>query len=562
MLAESLRKAFDRADAMVALARSQVHAKAAGGSIMDAITSNPGGSTQRANYSQAREQYAACKGWVWAAVRLKATRIAGQPIHVAKDTKRPISKGMLKGLGNTDGLEPLEQHPILDLLADPNELMTSWSLMYSTVFSLELTGRSLWWVTQDGGRQIILPIPSTWIQDVDAKRTVWQIQPTGSPTSIPVPGDEIVHFYYPDPADPFGCISPLQQIATAVEADNAIGECQYQAFVRGILPRVALTVGKKAGFGGAPDARPSLTPMQRKQIVEAIKAAYQSWTRFEEPIILDGLIENVIKLSNSPNEFDWLDSSKVVKSRILQAYGVSPILLGEVEGANRASATVADEIFVANGVNPLCHLMSLTLTEWLPPMFGEQLRVWIEPAVPRDEDMKLKRWQAGATLGNVTPNEFRRAVLNLPDIEGGDSLPDAGKPTPVTTPTAPDAAKPDTAVNTQQQIQVAPELTLNGAQIAAASAIVQSVADEKISRDSGIGQLMVLLNLTEEQAERVMGSVGEGFVAATPTEKATELERLLDPLTNPYTLERLDGNGPPAKTLVKATRSRRKGPGK
>lgn len=552
---ESIRKAFDRADAMVTLARSRVQAKAAGDSVMDMISGGPTGGTQRGNYSHAKEQYAACKGWVWAAVRLKAQRIAGQPIRVAKDAKRPSGK---KGLIDTDGLEPLDQHPILDLLADPNELMTSWNLMHSTVFSLELTGRSLWWVTQSRGRQIILPVPSQWIVNVDAQRTLWEIQPSGSATSFPVSGDEIIHFYYPDPADPFGCISPLQQIATAVEADNAIGECQYQVFLRGFAPRVALTVGKNAGIGGAAGVRPVLTQSQRKQLVEAIKAAYASWTKFEEPIILDGLIESIHKLSNNPTELDFLDSSKLTKSRILQGYGVSPILLGEVEGANRASATVADEIFVSNSVNPLCHLMSLTLTEWLPPMFGEELQVWVEPAKAKDAEMHLKRWEAGSRAKVVTPNEFRRNVLNLPDIAGGDKLPESEPALPAL-PAASDTAKPEAKPNTEQQIQVAPELTLNGAQIAAASAIVQSVADSKISRDSGIGQLMVLLNLTEEQAERVMGSVGEGFVATTPAEKAGELEQMLDPVTNPYTLKRLtDGEGRTTKALVKAARPRRK----
>jgi len=472
MLPESIRKAFDKADAMVTLARSRVLAKAAGESVMEMISGGPSGGTQRKHYSHAKEQYAACKGWVWAAVRLKAQRIAGQPIRIAKARKRPGGK---KSLGDINGLEPLDQHPILDLLADPNELMTSWSLMYSTVFSLELTGRSLWWVTASEGRQMILPIPSTWILDVDAKRGAWQIQPTGSATSFPVSGEEVIHFFYPDPADPFGCVSPLQQIATAVEADNAIGECQYQVFVRGILPRVALTVGKNTQSG----IRPTLTAPQRKQIVEAIKSAYQSWSRFEEPIILDGLIENIHKLSNNPTELDFLDSSKLTKSRILQGYGVSPILLGEVEGANRASATVADEIFVANSVNPLCHLMSLTLTEWLPPMFGEELQVWIEPAKAKDSEMHLKQWQAAGSLGYVTPNEYRRAVLGIGDIEGGDEL---------------------------------PQSTL---------------------------------------------------LAPTPPEKSDELEKMLDPLTNPYTLKRLtDGEGRTTKALVKATRPRRKSAGK
>jgi HK97 family phage portal protein len=567
---DAFSKACDRADAMLACARSNIAAKAAGlSNVSDMLVgSNLSGAERRMSFGAASEQYAACKNWVFPAVRLIASRIAGQPIHIARERGRPSGKGMFKGLGDTDNLEPLDQHPILDLLSDPSEMMTAWSLMWTTVAGLSLTGRALWLYGEENGRDALLPIPLTWVESTDTRRTIWNIRPGGTGTAIPVPGEFVAHFYMPDPADPYGAMSPLVQAALAVETDNAIAECQLQTFLRGIMPRIALRVGKTGGMPGVSgsDRRITLTQPQRKQIVEAIRSAHAGFSRSEEPLILDNLIEEVFKLSTAPAEMGFMESGASTKERVLQSFGVSPILLGQVEGANRASATVADYNVVSNTVNPIITMLSLTMTEWLGPLYAkpnERLRIWIEPCVAHDAEMHLKQWESGGRLGYVTPNEFRRAVLNLTDIEGGDELPSAGKPTPATTPTAPDAAKPDTSVNTQQQIQVAPELTLNGAQIAAASAIVQSVADNKISRDSGIGQLMVLLNLTEEQAERVMGSVGEGFVATTSTEKATELEQMLDPLLNPYTLERLkDGSGRTTKVLAKATRSRRKGPGK
>jgi hypothetical protein len=99
--------------------------------------------------------------------------------------------------------------------------------------------------------------------------------------------------------------------------------------------------------------------------------------------------------------------------------------LGEVEGANRASATVADEIFVGNKVNPLCELISQAMTEWLGPMFAgkrERLVVWIAPAVAHDPELTLKRWESAARLGYVTGNEYRRYILNLEDHDGLDEL--------------------------------------------------------------------------------------------------------------------------------------------
>lgn len=64
-----------------------------------------------------------------------------------------------------------------------------------------------------------------------------------------------------------------------------------------------------------------------------------------------------------------------------------------------------------------------------------------------------------------------------------------------------------------------PEFTLNGAQVQAATEIVRSVARGEFGRESGIGQLMVLFNLTTDQAELIMGKTGN---SAPVVEEAVE----------------------------------------
>ena len=64
-----------------------------------------------------------------------------------------------------------------------------------------------------------------------------------------------------------------------------------------------------------------------------------------------------------------------------------------------------------------------------------------------------------------------------------------------------------------QDIQTAPELVLNGAQIQAALQIVLAVAGGTLPRDTGLGQLRILFNLTPEQSEQILGSAG----TSTPT---------------------------------------------
>lgn len=431
MLADSLNRAFATADGFLADART----KAA--TLPAMIASGSSYTNQPLSLSDASELYAHNKGWVYACVRLIAQRVAGQSVFVARESLRS-TRGMygtkaireslpLQFKAKANRLEPLPQHPLLDVLNDPSELATYWSLMFVTVASLELTGRALWHVLDNptSGKREIYHIPTHWIRDIDLANRTWKIQPARSARSWDLPFDLCAHFFYPDPADPTSVLSPLRQIAAAVIADEAIAEAQLRTFKQGQMPGLIIKAGSLPGTPGSPNGqRPHFTTAQRNQLVTAIQQAHSGVHRFGEPVILDGLIEDVWKLSYTPAELDFLNSSKVSKARILQGYGMSPILLGEVEGANRASATVADEIFCSSKVNPLISLMSQVMTEWLGPAFAagpsDKLTIWIDQAVPNDPELLLKKWDAARRNGDVSGNEYRAAVLNLEARPGLD----------------------------------------------------------------------------------------------------------------------------------------------
>ena len=400
--------------AMVDADRSYMAAKA---SVADAtsqlLARGPSGlPLQQTDLSRASEQLKHFSGWVYAAVRPIAQRIAGQPIHVGrvKVARRPeirLPSGfVVKG---DAAVEPLDSHPILDLLADPNDLMVAWSLIYTTVASLELTGRQLWWLP---GKNQILPIPTSWIVGYEGSTayTAFKVRPpsTGEPFSIP--SDECCYFAYPNPADPHGATSPLQAVGGAVDADEAMTTSQQSMFARGIHPSHAILLGKVPVDGVPGGLRPRLTPAQERQLIGAVKKRYEGVSRHGEPIILDGVIEDVKRLSNTVAEMDYLQSGKATKSRIMQGFGVNPIVAGEIEGANRASSTVAEKHFIDTCVNPKIELISQVLTEWLSPMFGGGLKVWIEPCQVEDAEMKLK-WatmllQAQAVTANGRWSDF------------------------------------------------------------------------------------------------------------------------------------------------------------
>lgn len=126
------------------------------------------------------------------------------------------------------------------------------------------------------------------------------------------------------------------------------------------------------------------------------------------------------------------------------------------------------------------------------------------------------------TLGLDQPNEIRERdgktpLMSLYDendepIEGyfnasGDFVPFGSM---TVTPVSATDASATGGVAPQGGVaeDAAAAVLLNGAQVTAATAIVVAVALGDIPRDSGIGQLIVLFNLTQQQAEIIMGSAG------------------------------------------------------
>lgn len=379
------------------------------------------------------------RGWVYACVRLFAQRIAGLKFRVAQKANgqgaRRLSamqiKSMpdsLKSSADTAGLEPIEDHPLVQLIENPNEFMTGWALFYVTISALELTGKAYWWIRKAKGMVQLWPLPPNWVTPIHSAADLfaqWKVQPDGSMgEGFTLNGDEVVYFNYPDVKNPIGSYSTLEAQDRTVRADESISEAQYRIFQNGVFPRHAIILGKSvAPDTGADSSRPRLADAQYQQILELVKKRYRGVTRFDEPIILDAIIEDVKRLNNTPLEMDFQNSGLFTKARILQAYACNEISLGAVENANRASAAIADR-HLCNEINAKLMLLSQAITQWVGPLFdgGDRLVCWIEKATPNDPEMDLSEWGILAANGACSRNELRAAIKGLPPIVGGDSI--------------------------------------------------------------------------------------------------------------------------------------------
>ena len=74
----------------------------------------------------------------------------------------------------------------------------------------------------------------------------------------------------------------------------------------------------------------------------------------------------------------------------------------------------------------------------------------------------------------------------------------------------------------EMEVHTDPKLIAQGGQITSVFQIVSAVASGSLPRDSGLGMLMVLANLSEDQAEAVLGSAGLNPAVESPPEQLPE----------------------------------------
>jgi HK97 family phage portal protein len=418
-----------------------------GGDVMGNSTAMGAMGLASAKMMHAREQERHNFAWVHAAVRVIAQRIAGQPVRVAKKvTATPVGR-RLRTLSRhwaksapafvkqmSSRLELLDEHPLLTAIEHPNPYLTGYGLLYVTAFQLELTGQSFWWMRDTDGGDLntgleIWPLPASWVKpNHDGKPfSSYTVTPLYSGEQFEIPGDEICRLHYPDPSDPiFGAYSPLQGNATAVTTDEHIQAAQMRHFVNGVFPDFAFIVGRAPDVNGQPGERPMLNKEQRLQLATAVKQSYRGVNNAGEPLILDQLIQDVKRISNTAAEMDFMNSSGLVKDRITQGFGVNPISMGQVEGANRASSATADDHLCKGTVNPKITLISQCLTQWVAPRFGDVV-AFIEEAKASDPDSERLDRDQLIKAGAMTKNELRHA-LGMEPRDDGDELIEPGQP--------------------------------------------------------------------------------------------------------------------------------------
>lgn len=484
--------------------RMRAMVKASGiGALASVIGGGPGatlGGLQSAfqKTGMAREAYRLVRNWVAAINKVVSQRIAAQPWMAGHYTDMPDVErrfGRLTSKGYDRTLIPLRiikayasdiednpEHDSLWVLDEPNAFQGKTEFIQMIVMNLLLTGEGYWIGGMAGGDEQepkleLYAVPSSWIVPDHSKGLFggFKLQ-IGFGEGVPLDKDTVGRIYFPDPSDIKGCLSPLMSCVSAVRIDDHILSSQLQSFERGIHPNLIVSIGKTIDADGKQtQRRPVLAGRQRTQIIRSIQHAWNQSVNAGMPAIIDGLIEDIKKLSNTPQEMDWKQSGEIVKARIMQSFGVNPLILGEVTPANKAQAVVAEASFATNTLNPIIEKISCEMSKFLSRFYedGETLAVWLEQARARDDEMEFRQMQFARQQGDVDQDEFR-GYIGLPAVEKKAEAP---KRSPL----------------------------LNNPQVLAAiTALAAQVSAGALSHDNAVAMLVTTLQISEDDASAML----------------------------------------------------------
>jgi hypothetical protein len=237
---------------------------------------------------------------------------------------------------------------------------------------------------------------------------------------VEIPADIVARCYFCDPYDPRRVLAPLHAVIKPVRIDDRILTSQDQAFERGIFPNLVVSLGKMVGPTGEPtNRRPRLQGPQREQFMMALRQILSQNIRAGDPVIVDQMIESVHKIHTNPQEMDWLDSTEIMRKRIMMAFGLNKYAVGDTEDVNLANAVESEKQVATNVINPILSLLSDTADTFLSPRYEKPKRlvVWLEPMEPMDPERRFKIFSDGRKRDDITRDEFRAEIAQLPPLD-------------------------------------------------------------------------------------------------------------------------------------------------
>ncbi|XWX03454.1 phage portal protein [Aggregatilineales bacterium SYSU G02658] len=328
--------------------------------------------------------------YVYAAVNRIAEACALVPLRLYQETP--------------DGTrQQIARHPFLDLLRNPNPILSQFELFEQTVGMLELTGNAYWYIAGDaqGLPSEIWTLRPDRVSIVpDAERYIKGYLYEADGQHIALEPVEVIHFKRWHPSNDYYGLSALAAARMAVQADRAMAQWNANTFGR--------DYGVPAGIVAIKD---NITDRDFERLKHEWRSSYGSGQR--RTAFLRGGQMEWINIGLNHAELDFLNGRKANREEILTIFGVPLGILSE--NATEANATVAERVFIERTLYPKLVRLAQRITQELLPFYGAGLIAEFEDIRPTDARLRLD--EISTARGILTVDEIRQRYYQLPPLE-------------------------------------------------------------------------------------------------------------------------------------------------
>lgn len=320
----------------------------------------------------------------------------------------PVS---LFSIRNSDGdMQEIKAHEVLDLIYKPNPFQTKSEFWEVTMINLELTGEAFWFKVRDTEGVVselwnlrpdmmeVNPDPQDFIKGYTLRKT--------DGTEVKFATEDIVHFKYPNPTDPYRGQSALLPGSARVQTEDYATAFQRDFFLNSARPDAVIKT---------PNA---LQEEQKEDIRLGWAKRYQGVGKTSKVAILEGGLDYQV-ISLTQKEMDYIETLKFTRDDFLVMFQVPKPVLSITDDVNLANAKTGMEIFQGQTVKPKSVRLVEQINEQLViPDFDETLYLEAEDPTPKNRELQLQEYREGIAANYLLINEVR-AMEGKPPVKGG-----------------------------------------------------------------------------------------------------------------------------------------------
>lgn len=339
--------------------------------------------------------------------------------QLLRDHEVESGEKLAKGLGpnleakRRASLDSLDEHPLLALLDDPNEMEDGISHVFNNIAYYLVSGNSYTEIVSRGnGEPLELwnhrpdrMSPEASGQSNRARGIVARYVYEANGQKVAFKPNEIIHRRMFNPLDDFLGLSPLQVAYAHINNINTAVDWNTHLLKNGMRPTGALVTEEYADEDVYERTRAE------------IESIYSGAEGAGRPLLLEGGMKWV-PMSLTPMEVDWIDSLRLTRSELCALYNVPPEIIGAEIGHGKSynSYLEARKALYEEAVIPHLDRVRSAYNRKLASRFGDRYALdYDRDLIDAIQEERDKMWNRVRQANWISVNEKR-------DLTGYDPI--------------------------------------------------------------------------------------------------------------------------------------------